>query len=722
MDFIPKIHPSDLIWWNSASSFHLLAFQDDSGRFDEEDDFTFIDSSGPSIDWLPWNPEERKVHYEIAFEVDPSTETIWYNIHPEMVHNLVKDPTSKSKLEESSDDHIHSISFNGREIIKISEEPIWKDHIKVGITTAPESVTAGSVKGFITLDFTLEDPDRSGYASIIVNQNKQLDGINDPTIFSEEMFKGFNQVLKEGTHHSGDIYLSTIGSIFAPPGYEVYTFSENQLQGAMKKINQVTRDAPPFTIQSLYVDNTLNNEQNVILHSAGNNQNFKCDMAEGVYTQIDHLLPTGHEVSGISIAPEYRVYACSKENFEGRCKFLTGKVNFKKKTIRSIYIDHIENNKDAIVLQSNKNGKYKSRYLAINLDTLSPGEEIKLTAEQLIPLLDNKIKYVRLPIDWHKEGSVTLYDATDFSGVSESPNHTRRLEETCGKVSSLIVRRNPGEPQKDLTRRNSEILVSMNNGNIPEGYHISLDETSVRHDEILISEFNGTDFSKISGIDYPGIQDRQFELTLSTFMKIDFSYLLSTEKEGEENEQNIIPDNLVNSMNFAQQYRSKLALDIEEVKVFDELQKLELTTDQLNDAITYSFDSNSFFSSGSISITIKEPRPLSIVVKGSFIDQNEERQEFEERYTNTFLDISSLEKLVSVTGIFENMCGMEHECLSEATMILQSNDFSKLEQYKNQPFDHKAFGHLTDQFGEDGILDLIEIQKLSKVLLKEIQF
>jgi hypothetical protein len=82
-DFRSEIHPVDMMWFKDhfagggGSSrpfdiFWLFFLQDNTGRFDDRDNFD-CDGSAPS-GWEPWAESPRSGQFNVAFEVDPASE------------------------------------------------------------------------------------------------------------------------------------------------------------------------------------------------------------------------------------------------------------------------------------------------------------------------------------------------------------------------------------------------------------------------------------------------------------------------------------------------------------------------------------------------------------------------------------------------------------------------------------------------------------------------
>jgi hypothetical protein len=85
----PEIHPSELLWWKEPETgpfqttdlFWLMQMDDDSNRFDKEDNFDFGGPfSGPPAGWKPWAGAPRRNMFNVAFALNPSFQRIAFSV------------------------------------------------------------------------------------------------------------------------------------------------------------------------------------------------------------------------------------------------------------------------------------------------------------------------------------------------------------------------------------------------------------------------------------------------------------------------------------------------------------------------------------------------------------------------------------------------------------------------------------------------------------------
>lgn len=118
----PEIHPTEILWWKEAlgnnTLFWIMVQQDDSNRFDSEDDFDIEGSKPPG--WRPWGTAPLREEVRVAFEVDPSGPVVDVIVGESFARNVV----TKFDLDVSVDADNgteHAIELDGEVILKATE-------------------------------------------------------------------------------------------------------------------------------------------------------------------------------------------------------------------------------------------------------------------------------------------------------------------------------------------------------------------------------------------------------------------------------------------------------------------------------------------------------------------------------------------------------------------------------------------------------------------------
>ncbi len=147
----PEIHTAEQTWWKEkwrdADLYWLLALQDDSNRFDEEDEFD-IEGTVPD-EWRPWAAAPMTARFQIAFEVNPAGPALHFEIGEAFAHNIVTslDPDSSVDADNGAD---HAIEYNG-EIVLTANENQPKD-ADLGVTFTDVCRQANErLRGYVTI-------------------------------------------------------------------------------------------------------------------------------------------------------------------------------------------------------------------------------------------------------------------------------------------------------------------------------------------------------------------------------------------------------------------------------------------------------------------------------------------------------------------------------------------------------------------------------------------
>ncbi len=149
----PEIHPSEMIWWKDtdgdAKGYYMLFAQDGSHRYDEASDFDTPRKLNP--DWKPWAKSPMTAQFNVAFAVNPSTDTLPRQMNVFEIHqNLVvtgEDPESSADADNGKS---HALVVDDRQILVI-HEMIEKD-TNLGVKFVDVRRRAdGTIQGYIQL-------------------------------------------------------------------------------------------------------------------------------------------------------------------------------------------------------------------------------------------------------------------------------------------------------------------------------------------------------------------------------------------------------------------------------------------------------------------------------------------------------------------------------------------------------------------------------------------
>ncbi len=118
----PEIHPAELTWWKEpwqgADLYWLMALQDDSNRFDTEDDFD-IESSIPA-GWREWGAAPMTARFKLAFAVPPGGPVVEFGIGEAFARNVVTSLDSGARAD-ADDAAAHAIQYNGQIVLRANE-------------------------------------------------------------------------------------------------------------------------------------------------------------------------------------------------------------------------------------------------------------------------------------------------------------------------------------------------------------------------------------------------------------------------------------------------------------------------------------------------------------------------------------------------------------------------------------------------------------------------
>lgn len=228
-EYRPEIHPVEMMWFKDHfpsgtggspvpfDVFWLFFIQDNTGRFDDEDNFE-CDGFTPS-GWRPWAHSPLAGQFNIAFEVDPRSEAVSFFIS-EVARRFVVTGTDAAALEDADDGVSHALEVNGKVVVRVQEEqPLDND---LGVTFTNLCLGSdGKLRGFVTIKSKIggnDDSDEEGYHVLRVSRTvaTRPDVVTPPKhdfpvlVFESEEVGG--SLKGDGNHFTADLWLILNGN------------------------------------------------------------------------------------------------------------------------------------------------------------------------------------------------------------------------------------------------------------------------------------------------------------------------------------------------------------------------------------------------------------------------------------------------------------------------------------------------------------------------------
>ena len=166
----PEIHPSEMYWWRGQLptgqfAYTLMMVQDDSNRFDREENFDFgAPWDDPPSNWRAWSANPRTNRFRIAFELNPSAAPLTFRIsHLESLRVLERWGDATPGAE-------HALEYNGRVVLRIEELLPNEAHLGVMLGSICRNAANDRLQGYVVLTATVGIGDRGGegYQTLMV--------------------------------------------------------------------------------------------------------------------------------------------------------------------------------------------------------------------------------------------------------------------------------------------------------------------------------------------------------------------------------------------------------------------------------------------------------------------------------------------------------------------------------------------------------------------------
>jgi hypothetical protein len=170
----PEIHPSEMIWWRENKGYYIMFIQDDSNRFDDNDDFDLDGGLLPNS-WKPWAEPPLTAHFKIAFEVNPSISEIPLKMDIREVYNrfvVTKDDASASA--DSDNGTSHTLVVNNKILLVVNEQQENDNDLGVKFVDITKRVD-GTIQGYLQVTTKIGGPDLGGdegYHILYVSSSK----------------------------------------------------------------------------------------------------------------------------------------------------------------------------------------------------------------------------------------------------------------------------------------------------------------------------------------------------------------------------------------------------------------------------------------------------------------------------------------------------------------------------------------------------------------------
>lgn len=178
----PEIHPSELVWWRervAAGPFYLLLLQDDSNRFDREEDYA-LQSNWTSFPnwWRPWSKFPRMAEFRIAFELDPRSDAFAFRVFDRVRQKNVVTGEDPNASKDADSGRNHAIVYDGRAVISVLEQQAKDSDLGVKFVEICRNQGNTRLQGYFSLTAKVGagDQGKEGYMALGVERLPPEDG------------------------------------------------------------------------------------------------------------------------------------------------------------------------------------------------------------------------------------------------------------------------------------------------------------------------------------------------------------------------------------------------------------------------------------------------------------------------------------------------------------------------------------------------------------------
>jgi hypothetical protein len=126
----PEIHPSELIWWQDPSHIWLLVLQDDSDRFDFDNELVAFATRPEQVLWMkedpenwtrPWSAWPRWAEFRVAFKADPAGNSVSrYKIRGLEAQHVITSQVDSARFD-TDNGSVHALESAGKVLVEVTE-------------------------------------------------------------------------------------------------------------------------------------------------------------------------------------------------------------------------------------------------------------------------------------------------------------------------------------------------------------------------------------------------------------------------------------------------------------------------------------------------------------------------------------------------------------------------------------------------------------------------
>lgn len=182
----PEIHPAELTWWkerwHDADLYWLMTLQDDSNRFDTEDDFDIEGSLPPG--WREWGAAPMTARFKLAFSARPLGPVVEFGIGEAFARNVVTGDDAEAR-KDADDATGHAIQYDGQIVLRAMENQ--PRDVDLGVTFTDVCRRANNtLQGYVAIitKTGVNNDGEEGYHILYVTK-KEVGGILPPVVLPE---------------------------------------------------------------------------------------------------------------------------------------------------------------------------------------------------------------------------------------------------------------------------------------------------------------------------------------------------------------------------------------------------------------------------------------------------------------------------------------------------------------------------------------------------------
>lgn len=172
-DCKPEIHPSQVIWWKdrwgASDLFWLLVLQDNTGRFDDRDNF---DCNGNEpVGFRGWSDSPVGALFKIPFDLDPNGGTHKFFIGESNDRFVVTKNSASAR--QDTEPGVQQLVYNGRTLLQVTESLSNDDNVGTRMVQVCRNPANNHVLGYVALTTRIggnDDRDEEGVHALYVTR------------------------------------------------------------------------------------------------------------------------------------------------------------------------------------------------------------------------------------------------------------------------------------------------------------------------------------------------------------------------------------------------------------------------------------------------------------------------------------------------------------------------------------------------------------------------